>query len=213
MTGKGAPRIGGPTPPPFYSFPPYVTGYGKKKTTKKKEKGERSSSWKEQPIQWNPTSRGNIVKPKLHKDIPLTKHDLIKWCKYLNIPINDVLSRDERVSHNHRQALFIYNLEPAYMSGSHWVATYVKDNVVSYFDSFGMPPFQEIVNHAKRKNVTLLHQNNQIQNLWTTTCGYFCLYFLNEMNKGNSYYNLLEVFNIHDTMKNEKFIEHYFRNI
>ena len=76
-----------------------------------------------------------------------------------------------------------------------------------------IPPFQEIVNHAKRKNVTLLHQNNQIQDIKTTTCGYFCLYFLNEMNKGNSYYNLLEVFDIYDTMKNERFIEHYFRNI
>ena len=40
--GKGAPRIGRPSPP-FYSFPPYVTGYGKKKkkkTTKKKKKGK-----------------------------------------------------------------------------------------------------------------------------------------------------------------------------
>ena len=95
----------------------------------------------------------------------------------------------------------------------HWVTTYVKDNVINYFDSFGMPPFQEIVDHAKRKNLTLLHQNNQIQNIKTSTCGYFCLYFLNEMNKGNSYYNLLEVFDIHDIMKNERFLEHYFRNI
>ena len=153
------------------------------------------------------------MKPKFHKNIPMSNHDLIKWCKYLNIPINDVLSRNENVPHIHKQALFIYNLEPAYMSGSHWVATYVKDNVINYFDSFGMPPFQEMVNHAKKKNLTLLHQNNQIQNIQTTTCGYFCLYFLNEMNKGNSYYDLLQVFDINDTMKNESFIEHYFRNI
>jgi len=32
------------------------------------------------------------------------------------------------------------------MSGSHWVTTYVKDNVINYFDSFGMPPFQELIN-------------------------------------------------------------------
>jgi len=153
------------------------------------------------------------VKPKFHKDIPLSNHDLIKWCRYLNIPINDVLSRDERVPHNHSQALFIYNLEPSYMSGSHWVATYVKDNIINYFDSFGMPPFQELVNHAKRKNSTLLHQNNQIQNINTSTCGYFCLYLLNEMNKGKSYYDLLKVFNIHDTIKNEKFIKQYIKNI
>ena len=166
-----------------------------------------------QSIQSNSASRSNTVKPKFHEDIPMSNHDLIKWCRYLNIPINDVLSRDQKVPHNHSQALFIYNLEPSYMSGSHWVATYVKDNVINYFDSFGMPPFQELVNHSKRKNLTLLHQNNQIQNLYTTTCGYFCLYFMNEMNKGNSYHDLLKVFNIHDTMKNERFIKHYFKNI
>ena len=76
-----------------------------------------------------------------------------------------------------------------------------------------MPPFQELVDHVKKKKLILLHQNNQIQNINTTTCGYFCLYFLNEMNKGTSYYDLLKVFNIHDTMKNEKFIENHFKNM
>ena len=227
MTGKGAPRIGKPpwtrgngaprigmpkAPPPFYSYPPYVTGNGKKKKIFK-EKGNRVTIREKQSIQQHPNPRSIAVKPKFYKNTPLSNHDLIKWCKYLNIPINDILSRDENVPHNHKQALFIYNLEPAYMSGSHWVATYVKDNIINYFDSFGMPPFQEIVNHAKKKNLTLLHQNNQIQNLKTTTCGYFCLYFLNEMNKGNSYYDLLQVFDIHDTMKNERLIESYCRNI
>ena len=143
----------------------------------------------------------------------MSNHDLIEWCEYLNIPINNVLSRDMKVRHNHKQALFIYNLEPSYMSGSHWVATYVDNGVINYFDSFRMPPFQEIVNHAKRENLTLLHQDNQIQDIETTTCGYFCLYFLNEMNKGNSYFNLFKPFDIHDVMNNEKFIKHYFVNI
>ena len=97
------------------------------------------------------------------------------------------------------------------MSGCHWVSTYVKDGVINCFDSFGMPPFQEMVNHARSKNLTLLHQNNQIQNIKTTTCGYFCLYCLNEMSKGATYYDLLRVFDIHDTMKNEQFIEKYFK--
>ena len=155
----------------------------------------------------------SVVKPSFHKNIPLSNYDLIDWCKYLNIPIKDVLPRDQTVPHNHRQALFIYNLEPSHMTGSHWVATYVKNGVINYFDSFGLPPFQEIVNHAKKKNLTLLHQNDQIQNVMTTTCGYFCLHFLNEMNKGRTYFDLLEVFDIHDTINNEKFIELYFKQI
>ena len=212
--GKGAPRMGICMPPPFIGTWDKQVGMGmKKRQPKKANKRKRSVVRPKQSIQSNSTSRSNTVKPKFHEDIPMSNHDLIKWCRYLNIPINDVLSRDQKVPHNHSQALFIYNLESSYMSGSHWVATFVKDNVINYFDSFGMPPFQELVNHSKRKNLTLLHQNNQIQNLYTTTCGYFCLYFLNEMNKGNSYHDLLKVFNIHDTVKNERFIKHYFKNI
>ena len=236
MTGKGAPQMGQPKqrPPrsvpkptnynqdggllvPMYRTPPFMeigrtvqSVWGQKK---KKKKGRGSSTREKFTLQKRPTVKHSVVKPKFHKNVPLSNYDLIKWCKYLNIPINDVLSRDENVPHHHRQALFIYNLEPSYMSGSHWVSTYVKDNVINYFDSFGLPPFQEIVNHARKKNLTLLHQNNQIQNINTTTCGYFCLYFLNEMNKGISYFNLLKVFDIHDTIKNEKFLERYFKNI
>ena len=46
--GTGAPRIGLPKmPPPFYtcSYPPYVTGNGKKKRTKKKKNQERVYYW------------------------------------------------------------------------------------------------------------------------------------------------------------------------
>ena len=46
----------------------------------------------------------------------MSNYDLLDWCKYLNIPINNVLSREESSPHNHMQALFIYNLEPSYMS-------------------------------------------------------------------------------------------------
>ena len=190
LTGGSAVRIGnrGRAAPRIGSW----EGRGKKK-----KRLERSES---------------MQKPKFHRDIPMSNFDLLEWCKYLKIPINNVLSRDVTVPHNHKLAISICNLEPSYMSRSHWVTTYVRDGVINYFDSFGMPPFQEMVNHAKRKNLTLLHQNQQIQNLYSSTCGYFCLYFLNKMHKGTDYFDLLQVFSF-DTMENEAFIEKYFRNM
>ena len=142
----------------------------------------------------------------------MSNFDLIEWCKLLKIPINNVLSRDQTVPHNHKLAIFIYNLEPSYMSGSHWIATYVREGVINYFDSFGMPPFQEMLNHARRRNLTLLHQNQQVQNLYSTTCGWFCLYFLDQMHQGNDYFSLLQPFSF-DTTENEKYIEKYFKKI
>ena len=213
LEGHGAPRIGMYQPPPFIGTWEQARKGGGKKKKKSKKVRSRTIAGKKQSIQKRPSLKHSIVKPKFNKHIPMSNFDLLDWCKYLNIPINNVLSREESSPHNHKQALFIYNPEPSYMSGSHWVATYVKNGIINYFDSFGMPPFQEIVNHAKRKNTTLLHQSDQIQNLMTTTCGYFCLYFLNEMSKGRSYYDLLKVFNSHNTMENEKYIENYFKII
>ena len=153
MTGKGAPQMGRPkqrpprsipeqdgglmtntyrTPPFYGNWPDDTIGMGTKKK-KISKKGRRSTIRQELAVQKRPSSKYSIVKPKFHKNIPMSNYDLIKWCKYLNIPINDVLSRDENVPHDHQQALFIYNLEPSYMPGSHWVSTYVKDNVVNYF--------------------------------------------------------------------------------
>ena len=177
----------------------------------------RSTTRKKQSFQGNTISGRHVVaqrpqRPVFKKTVPMSNFDLLEWCKYLKIPLNNVLSRDQRVPHNHKLGLFIYNLEPHYMSGSHWVATYVKDNVTNYFDSFGMAPFQELVNHAVRKNLTLLHQDQQIQNLYTTTCGFYCLYFLNEMHKGREYLDILKVFSL-DTNENEQFKAKYFRGV
>ena len=143
------------------SYHQYETGKGVKK--KKSNKRQRVAIRFKKPIQQYSNFRSNTLKPKFHKNIPLSNHNLLTWCKYLHLPIKDVLSRDETVPHKHKQTLFIYNVKPAYMSRSHWVCTYVKNGIINYFDGFGMPPFQEIVNHAKKENITLLHQNNQIQ--------------------------------------------------
>ena len=142
----------------------------------------------------------------------MSNFDLLEWCKYLKIPIKSVLSRDQTVPHNHKLALFIYNTGPSYTKGFHWVSTYVKDNVINYFDSFGMPPIQELVDHAKRKNLTLLHQDQQIQNLYSSVCGYYVLYFLNEMHKGVDYLDLLEPFT-RDTKYNDDLIGKYFKRL
>ena len=134
---------------------------------KHKKKGKRASTRRKQPIKWYTTVKSNTLKPKFYKN----------WCKYLNIPMNNIWSRDGSIPYDHKQALFIYNLEPSYVSWSHWVATYVRGNKINYFDSFGMPPFKEIVNQAKKR---IWHYDIKIIRfkIYTTTCGYFCLYFL-----------------------------------
>ena len=207
MSGGAGPRIGMPMYPR-----PYIGTWPSRGRGKKKDQRARSTTREKQSLPWNTNSGRHIIRPVFQKTVPMSNFDLLDWCQYLKIPIKNVLSRDQTVPHNHKLGLFIYNLEPSYMNGSHWIATYVRDNAINYVDSFGMQPLQELVDHAKRKNLTLLHQNGQLQNLYTTTCGYFCLYFLNEMHKNGDYFDLLQVFSF-DTNKNEKFIEKYFKNL
>ena len=134
LTGSGAPQMGLPKQRlprslpktkkdgglliPTYGTPPFIgswpdqnqtIGMGTKKK-KSSEKGGRSFTRTKKPIQKHSIARNNFL--KFHKNIPLSNHDLIDWCEYLNIPIKDVLSRDQTVPHNHRHTLFIYNLEP-----------------------------------------------------------------------------------------------------
>lgn len=89
-----------------------MRGGGKKKELSHKN-WVRSATRSQFTIQKRASVKSHTVKPKFHKNIPMSYHDLLEGCRYLNIPIKYVLWRDLTVPHNHKQALFIYNLEPA----------------------------------------------------------------------------------------------------
>lgn len=72
-----------------------------------KEKGKGLVFGKNSQLKKPTPSKHTIVQPKLHKTIPISNHDLLDWCKYLEIPIKNVLSRDQIVPRNYNQVLFI----------------------------------------------------------------------------------------------------------
>ena len=39
-------------------------------------------------LQKRTSVKPHIVKPQDHKYIPMSNHDLLEWCRYLNIPTN-----------------------------------------------------------------------------------------------------------------------------
>ena len=105
--GRGGPRIGkgGPRirPPPFIGN--WSSGRGKKKYQR-----ARSTTRKKQSFQGNTISGRHIVtqgppRPVFKKTVPMSNFDLLEWCKYLKIPIKNVLSRNETVPHNHKLSL------------------------------------------------------------------------------------------------------------
>ena len=63
------------------------------------------------------------------------------------------------------------------MTGTHWVALYVQNNEVIYFDSFG-------VEHIRKEIKTFINDKNITTNIFRTQaynsimCGYFCISFI-----------------------------------
>ena len=89
--------------------------------------------------------------------------------------------------------------------GTHWVALYVNDSNVTYFDSFGEE-------HIPKKIRKLIGNKNVITNVYrlqaynSIVCGYFCIRFIDFMLKGKSLLEYTNLFSPNDYEKNDKII-------
>ena len=75
---------------------------------------------------------------------------------------------------------YVINLDQYSDTGTHWVALYVQNNDVTYFDSFGLEHIpKEIKTFTGSKNI----KTNifRIQAYDSIMCGYFCIRFIDFM--------------------------------
>ena len=107
---------------------------------------------------------------------------------------------------------FVVNTHPHYKPGEHWIAIYITPfKKAIYFDSFGLAPWQEdICKFIKENSLTLVYNSTPIQSLISRTCGLFCVYFLQKMNRGASLTEMLSVFKPFDPVYNDAFIQRLF---
>ena len=81
--------------------------------------------------------------------------------------------------------------------GTHWVALYVQNNNVTYFDSFGVEHIpEEIMKFIKNRNI----KTNicRIQAYDSIMCGYFCIAFTDFMFKGKTMTEYTNLFSPND---------------
>ena len=79
-----------------------------------------------------------------------------------------------------------------------------------YFDSFGLPPPLEWEKEMSMHGIKHFFRNdNQIQWEQSVRCGYYCLLFLNERNKGTSFVDILKMFS-DDLLQNEQISKELF---
>ena len=82
-----------------------------------------------------------------------------------------------RVSHE-RPCAYIINLDPHYLPGSHWICYYFPkvEQLPEYFDSYGGTPNPDIESFLG--NGPYGQSTVAVQNLFSTVCGQYCIYYI-----------------------------------
>ena len=203
--GKGYPYH---SPPPFLGTWENPIGMGVKKKSRQAVQRQGtarrggSSSRKKQPIQLNSNIRNHFVIK------PLSNFDLMDWVKKLGIKhFRGIYSRDG-LPKKIRKECGIINLDDIQGSGTHWVCYRNLDSVVEYFDPFGLIMPNEALEYFHTSGKRIVYSMDEIQNRNTVLCGYWCLYYLFERQRGNSILNVIH--NPHFDNDNSDFIKECF---
>lgn len=123
----------------------------------------------------------------------LSNFDILNILDKKNISINGIFSKD--LLPKLQKGFYIINLENHNEgNGTHWTILYFDNDNNFYMDSFGSPAPLEIQKHLK----DYFYNDKQIQNINSTACGYYCIYFIeyftkNKINK-NEFQNFLNIF-------------------
>ena len=138
---------------------------------------------------------------------PSTNFEMQKY--YQNEPkFNGVYSRNNW-SIEIKDGAHIINLDEYCDIGTHWVALYVSNNDVAYFDSFGVEHIpKEIKTFISNKNI----KTNifKIQAYDSIMWGYFHIGFINFIAAGKTLTDFTNLFSPNNFKKNDDIILNYF---
>ena len=103
--------------------------------------------------------------------------------------MNGVFSRDNLTKCNSidkiKNGAYVINLDEYHDIGTHWVALYVNNKTVTYFNSFG-------VKHIPKEIEKFIGNRSIIANIFriqaydSIMCSYFCIGFIDFIFNGNS---------------------------
>ena len=118
-----------------------------------------------------------------------------------------------------KDGAYVINLDEHSDIGAHWVALYVKNNDITYFDSFGVEHIPKEIKAFINRPLSSASQNRNIKaNVFRTQPydsikrGYFCIGFINFMFKGKTLTEYTNLFSPYDFKRNNDIILNYFTN-
>ena len=122
----------------------------------------------------------------------------------------DVYSKDN-LPDKIKDGAYVINLDGYYDIGNHWIALYVNNKTVTYFDIFGI---EHVPKEVKKfiGNRNIISTIYRILNYDSIMCGYFCISFIDYMFKGKSLADYTNIFSPNNFIKNDDIILNYFLN-
>ena len=138
---------------------------------------------------------------------PLTNFEIKNYYENEASRFNGVYSRDN-LPKTIKNGAYVINLDEYADVGTHWITLYVKDNEITYFDSFGVEhvpkEIKKFIGHKSIKtNIFRIQTDNSI------ICGYFCIGFIDFMFAGRSLIDFTSLFSTYDFKKNDDIILSY----
>ena len=139
---------------------------------------------------------------------PLTNFEISEY--YENEPrFNGVYSRDNLPA-KIKKGAYVINLDEYEDAGTHWIALYVKNKKVVYFDSFGVEHVpKEIIKFIKNKDIAA--NIFRLQAYDSIMCGYYFIEFINYILTGKTLLDYTNLFSPNDFKKNDQVIKRIFK--
>ena len=102
-----------------------------------------------------------------------------KLMEKISISFNGTFSIDNIPVFNDDVFSIIINLSKQNEIGTHFIAVYVLENKIIYFDSFGNQlNNSSLKRYLKKYEKSIIFSNIQLQNLLSSHCGFFCIAFI-----------------------------------
>ena len=116
---------------------------------------------------------------------PLTNYDIDIYAKQLGIEnYRGNFMRDTLPKHISTTECGVVNLDSIKNPGTHYVCYWKHNSTRIYFDSFGLPPAQEIIKYLSKP---IQYNSTEIQERDSVICGHYCLYVLKSLSNGMTF--------------------------
>ena len=125
----------------------------------------------------------------------------------------------ERIPSNDRAVAFIVNTDPKALPGQHWLAVFITEKRSGeFFDSYGNPPDyrhfpKSIYKFLQRNCVKITYNARPVQDMFSTTCGQHCLFFLLHRCRGHSFTDVICSMYTDDLRKNDVLVSRFVKNL